>query len=135
MLQGRLDEQPKRRGITRVKELLAAGANVACGQDCVRDTFYPFGRSDPLEIAFLAAHAAHLSQPAEIETALDLVTRNAARALRLADYGVRPGAPADLVVLDARDPREAIATQAARRWVIKRGRLVAETAVTRRTHF
>jgi cytosine deaminase len=135
MLQGRLDEQPKRRGITRVKELWQAGANVACGQDCVRDTFYPFGRSDPLEIAFLAAHAAHLSQPPEIEAALDMVTRNAANVLRLAEYGVRPGAPADLVILDAHDPREAIATQAVRRWVIKRGQLLAETIQTRRTYF
>ncbi len=56
MLQGRLDDYPKRRGVTQVKELLAAGVNVACGQDCVHDTFYPFGQNDPLEIAFLLCH-------------------------------------------------------------------------------
>ena len=61
MLQGRLDHQPVRRGITRVKELLERGVNVSFGQDCVCDTFYPFGRDDPLEIAFLMAHAAHMS--------------------------------------------------------------------------
>jgi cytosine deaminase len=64
-----------------------------------------------------------------------MVTRNAANVLRLAEYGVRPGAPADLVILDAHDPREAIATQAVRRWVIKRGQLLAETIQTRRTYF
>lgn len=61
MLQGRLDDYPKRRGVTQVKELLAAGVNVACGQDCVHDTFYPFGQNDPLEIAFLLCHASHMS--------------------------------------------------------------------------
>src|SRR6202011_1386597 len=66
MLQGRLDDYPKRRGVTQVKELLAAGVNVACGQDCVHDTFYPFGQNDPLEIGFLLCHASHMSQPGEI---------------------------------------------------------------------
>jgi cytosine deaminase len=135
MLQGRLDDYPKRRGVTQVKELLAAGVNVACGQDCVHDTFYPFGQNDPLEIAFLLCHASQMSQPAEILTVMDMVTRNGAKALRLPDFRVAVGAIADLVVLDARDAREAFATRAPRRWVIRKGRLIAETRRETRRYF
>jgi cytosine deaminase len=135
MLQGRLDDYPKRRGVTQVKELLAAGVNVACGQDCVHDTFYPFGQNDPLEIGFLLCHASHMGQPAEIRTVLDMVTSNGARALRIADFAVAVGARADLVILDARDAREAFATRTPRRWVIRRGRLIAESKVETRRYF
>ena len=129
MLQGRLDDYPKRRGVTQVKELLAAGVNVACGQDCVHDTFYPFGQNDPLEIGFLLCHASQMSQPPEIRTVMDMVTHHGARALRAADFPVAVGAVADLVVLEARDAREAFATRLPRRWVIRRGRLIAETTL------
>jgi cytosine deaminase len=135
MLQGRLDDYPKRRGVTQVKELLAAGVNVACGQDCVHDTFYPFGQNDPLEIAFLLCHASQMSQPAEILEVMDMVTANGARALRVPDFGVTVGAVADLVVLDARDAREAFATRAPRRWVIRKGKLIAETRLETLRHF
>jgi cytosine/creatinine deaminase len=135
MLQGRLDDYPKRRGVTQVKELLAAGINVACGQDCVHDTFYPFGQNDPLEVAFLLCHASHMSQPAEILTAMNMVTGNGARALRVPDYSVAVGAVADLVVLDARDAREAFATRTPRRWVIRKGRLIAEANLEMRRYF
>jgi cytosine/creatinine deaminase len=135
MLQGRLDAQPKRRGITRVGELLAAGINVSFGQDNVSDTFYPFGRVDSLEVALIAAHAAHLSQPAQIEQVFAMPTANAARILGLTDYRLAPGAPADAVILDAPDAAEAIRLQASRRWVIKAGRVVAETEVRRQTWF
>jgi cytosine deaminase len=135
MLQGRLDDYPKRRGVTQVKELLAAGVNVACGQDCVHDTFYPFGQNDPLEIAFLLCHASHMSQPAEILTVMDMVTGNGAKALRVADFGVAVGGVADLVVLDARDAREAFTTRTPRRWVIRKGRLIAEAKVERQRYF
>jgi cytosine deaminase len=135
MLQGRLDDYPKRRGVTQVKELLAAGVNVACGQDCVHDTFYPFGQNDPLEIAFLLCHASQMSQPAEILTVMDMVTSNGAKALRIPDFRVAVGAVADLVVLDARDAREAFAARAPRRWVIRRGKLIAETRLEMRRYF
>src|SRR3984957_11542665 len=135
MLQGRLDDYPKRRGVTQVKELLAAGVNVACGQDCVHDTFYPFGQNDPLEIAFLLCHASQMSQPPEILTVMDMVTNNGARALRVPDFRVAIGNIADLVVLDARDPREAFATRMPRRWVIRKGKLIAETKVETRRYF
>ena len=134
MLQGRLDRQPKRRGITRVKELMAAGVNVSFGQDCVKDTFYPFGRADLLEVSLIAAHAAHLSQPHEIEEAFAMPTRNAAKLLRLADYGTAPGNLGDMVILDATSPADAITRQADRVCVIKRGRVVAETVTDRRVH-
>jgi cytosine deaminase len=135
MLQGRLDDYPKRRGVTRVKELLAAGVNVACGQDCVHDTFYPFGQNDPLEIAFLLCHASHMSQPAEILTVMDMVTNNGAKALRVPDFRVAVGGVADLVVLEARDARGAFATRLPRRWVIRKGRLIAETRSETRRYF
>jgi cytosine deaminase len=135
MLQGRLDDYPKRRGVTQVKELLAAGVNVACGQDCVHDTFYPFGQNDPLEIGFLLCHASHMSQPAEIRTVMDMITNKGAHALRIADFAVAVGARADLVILDARDAREAFATRTPRRWVIRRGRLIAESKVETRRYF
>jgi cytosine deaminase len=133
MLQGRLDAEPKRRGITRVGELLAAGINVSFGQDCVRDTFYPFGREDLLEVALLAAHAAHLSMPQQIEQVFAMPTVNAAKVLRLSDYGFEPGCKADVVVLEAPDAAEAIRMQAPRRWVVKSGKIVAETEIRRRT--
>jgi len=132
MLQGRLDAQPKRRGITRVKELLAEGVNVSFGQDCIRDTFYPFGRGDLLEVALLTAHAAHMSMPNEVEQVFAMPTVNAARVLRLPDYALRPGAPADMAILEAGSALEAIHQQATRRFVIKRGKVVAETEVRRR---
>jgi cytosine/creatinine deaminase len=135
MLQGRLDDYPKRRGVTQVKELLAAGVNVACGQDCVHDTFYPFGQNDPLEIGFLLCHASHMRQPAEIQTVMDMVTVNGAKALRVPDFRVAVGAVADLVVLDAHDARGAFATRHPRRWVIRKGRLIAETRVETQRYF
>jgi cytosine deaminase len=135
MLQGRLDDYPKRRGVTQVKELLAAGVNVACGQDCVHDTFYPFGQNDPLEIAFLLCHASQMTQPAEILTVMDMVTSHGAKALRIPNFGVTVGAVADLVVLDACDAREAFATRSPRRWVIRKGKLIAETRVDMRRYF
>jgi cytosine deaminase len=135
MLQGRLDDYPKRRGVTQVKELLAAGVNVACGQDCVHDTFYPFGQNDPLEIAFLLCHASQMSLPAEILAVMNMVTQNGARALRLPDFRVAVGSVADLVVLDARNAREAFATRGPRRWVIRKGRLISEGRLEMHRYF
>jgi cytosine deaminase len=127
MLQGRLDSEPRRRGIARVKELLAGGVNVGSGQDCVADAFYPFGMADQLQVALLLAHAAQLSAPDEIPLALSAVGASAARAMNLDGYGVYPGARGDLVVLDAESPAEALRLQAPRRWVVRGGRVVAET--------
>ncbi len=130
MLQGRLDRQPKRRGITRVQELLDRGINVSFGQDCVKDTFYPFGQNDMLEVAFLTAHAAHLSMPDQIESVFAMPTINAAKVLRIDDYSFAPGSPANIVIIDATSAAEAIRFQSPRRWVIANGRVVAETVVS-----
>ena len=135
VLQGRRDPEPRRRGITRVKELLQAGVNVTIGQDCVRDTFYPFGRADLLEVAAVSAHAAQMTLPHEIETVFDMCTRNAARACTFSDYDFTPGAAADAVVLDARTPTEAIIMHADCLVVIKKGRLLAETRTARTRHW
>jgi len=127
VIQGRGDKQPVRRGITRVKELLAAGVNVTFGQDCVNDAFYPFGRADMLEVANITAHAAHMSTPDEIRTVFQMMTYNAARTLGvLHDYGV-VGKRADLVVIDAASVKDAIRMQPDRRWVIKGGKIIAES--------
>lgn len=127
MLQGRGDAHPKRRGITRVKELLAAGVNVAFGQDNLQDMFYPFGTDDPLELGFLLAHAAHMSQPDEIDAVFSMSHTNAARVLGAEDYGTAPGCIGDLVILDAQTPLEAIVKRSPERTVIRRGNVVAET--------
>jgi cytosine/creatinine deaminase len=134
MLQGRADAEPRRRGIPRVKELLAAGVTVAAGQDCVDDAFYPFGDADPLQVALIVAHAAQLGTPAEIAVALRMVGDAAARILRLPDHGLTPGARADVVILEAETERDALREQAPRRWVLHRGRVVAETVREQRLH-
>ncbi|MCC7352354.1 MAG: amidohydrolase family protein [Anaerolineae bacterium] len=137
MLQGRLDPMPIRRGVTPVKELLAAGVNVSYGQDCVKDTFYPtWGQADPLEVGLITAHAVQFTMPQDIETLFDMPTANAARLLRLPaqDYGVREGAIASLNIIAAANAAEAFRTRADRRYVIRRGRIVAETVTTRKVH-
>ncbi len=134
LLQGRLDREPRRRGIPRIKEMLAAGLTVACGQDCVQDGFYPFGAADQLQVALILCHAAQLSIPSEIDAALSAVGSAAALVMGVHDYGLRPGYTGDLVVLDAGDPHEALRMQAARMWVIRRGSVVAETRTTGTLH-
>ena len=134
LLQGRLDGEPRRRGLPRVKELLAAGLTVACGQDCVNDGFYPFGAADQLQVALIFAHAAQLSVPPEIDAALAAIRHAAARVLGVSGYGLEPGCGADLVVLDAESMHEALRLQAARRWVIRRGCVVASTRTASAIH-
>jgi len=129
VLAGRRDAEPVRRGITRVRELLAAGVNVASGQDDVDDPYYPFGRSSQLEVALFMAHAAHLTYPDELETVFDMVTERAARAMRLADYGLEPGGAGDLLVWDAASVKEALTRQRPPALVIRRGQVVASTSV------
>jgi cytosine deaminase len=134
LLQGRSDPQPVRRGITRVRQLLEAGVNVSCGQDDLQNMFYPYGRMDMLEVAMIVGHAAHLSSPAQIQAAFDMPRYNAARILRLEKYGVRVGAEANLVVLDADSAIDALRRQPDRRCVIRQGRLLAETHTEVRFH-
>jgi cytosine deaminase len=126
-LQGRHDTYPKRRGMTRVPELLAAGVNVAFGHDCVMDPWYSFGSADMLEVAHMGIHVAQMTSQDAIRQAFDAVTVNAARILHLDGYGLEPGCRADLVVLQAADPFEAIRLKAARLYVLRAGRIVARS--------
>jgi cytosine/creatinine deaminase len=126
----RLDREPRRRGIARVKELLARGVNLITAQDDVNDPYYPFGKPDPLECASMLAHVAQLTLPEELETVMDTVTVNSARAARLSDYGIAPGRRADLVVVGARSVQEALRMQPPRRHVFKDGREVARATLT-----
>ncbi|MEN6408571.1 MAG: amidohydrolase family protein [Anaerolineaceae bacterium] len=130
-IQGRADAQPKRRGIPRVRDLIAAGVTVACGQDDLQNMFYPYGSMDMLEVAMITAHAAHLSSPAEIQAAFDMPRYSAARGRRIQNYGVAVGADANLVVLDAASPIEALRRQPDRRYVIRQGQVLSETRTQR----
>src|SRR5882757_1316265 len=126
----RLDREPRRRGIARVKELLTRGANVVTSQDDVNDPYYPFGKPDPLECVSMIAHVAQLTLPHELEQAMSMVTESAAKAARVNDYGIAPGKRADLVVVGAPSVHEAIRLQPLRRHVIKGGREVARSVVS-----
>jgi cytosine/creatinine deaminase len=127
-LQGRHDSYPKRRGMTRVPELMAAGVNVAFGHDCVMDPWYSLGSGDMLEVAQMGLHVAQMTSQAQMRACFDAVTVNGARVLGLADYGLAVGRPADLVLLQARSPQEAIRLRAARLVVMKRGQVIARSA-------
>jgi cytosine/creatinine deaminase len=123
---GLRDRQPRRRGITRVQELLDAGVNVAYGQDVVQDGFLPvFGTGDPLQTGFLLAFAAQFHTRRAIDTLHDMATVNGARLMRLPDYGLAVGRRADLVVIAAPSIHEAYRTQPRRLAVVHDGRLVA----------
>lgn len=126
-LQGRHDSYPKRRGMTRVPELMAAGVNVAFGHDCVMDPWYSFGSADMLEVAHMAVHVAQMTSEQAIGQCYDAITVNAARILHLPNYGLAPGCRADMVILQAADPFEAIRLKANRRWVIRSGKVIAES--------
>jgi cytosine deaminase len=126
----RLDHEPKRRGIARVKELLARGVNVVSSQDDVNDPYYPFGKPDPLECASMIAHVAQLTLPKELEQVMDMITVSSARAARVRDYGVAPGCRADLVIVGAPSVHEALRLQPLRPHVFKNGREVSYATVT-----
>ena len=126
-LQGRHDSYPKRRGLTRVKEMQAMGISVGWGQDCVLDPWYSLGTADMLDVAFMGLHVAQMTHPAEMARCFTMVTEVNARIMNLPDYGLQVGKRADLVVLDAGNPAEALRLRPARLAVISRGKLVAET--------
>ena len=127
-LQGRHDSYPKRRGMTRVPELLAAGINVAFGHDCVMDPWYSLGSGDMLEVAHMGLHVGQMTSQAAMRQCFDAVTVNPARALGLQGYGLEAGCKADFVLLQARDPVEAIRLRATRLQVFKAGKVIASTA-------
>jgi cytosine deaminase len=127
-LQGRFDTYPKRRGMTRVPELMAAGVNVAFGHDCAMDPWYPLGSADMLEVAHMGLHVAQMTAPTQIEACFAAVTVNAARVLGLERHGLSVGCDADLVLLQARSVIEAVRLRPNRLLVLRRGRMVACSA-------
>jgi cytosine/creatinine deaminase len=126
-LQGRHDSYPRRRGMTRVPELMAAGVVVGFGHDCVMDPWYPLGSGDMLEVAAMGLHVAQMTSQAGMRACFDAVTVNSARILGLEGYGLDVGCRADLVLLQARSPIEAIRLRATRLAVVRRGAVVART--------
>ncbi|OHC46600.1 MAG: cytosine deaminase [Rhodobacteraceae bacterium GWE1_64_9] len=127
-LQGRHDTFPKRRGLTRVKEMQAQGITVGWGQDCVLDPWYSLGTGDMLDVAFMGLHVAQMTHPAEMARCFTMVTEHNAQIMNLADYGLAPGCRASLVVLDAGHPVEALRLRPDRLCVISRGKVIAERA-------
>ncbi|EKE70030.1 MULTISPECIES: amidohydrolase family protein [Roseobacteraceae] len=127
VLQGRHDTFPKRRGLTRVKEMQAMGIRVGWGQDCVLDPWYSLGTADMLDVAFMGLHVAQMTHPDEMARCFTMVTEDNAAIMGLADYGLRKGALASLVVLDAASPIEALRLRPARLAVIAKGKVIARS--------
>jgi cytosine deaminase len=125
-LQGRHDSYPKRRGLTRVKELQAMGITVGWGQDCVLDPWYSLGTADMLDVAFMGLHVAQMTHPAEMARCFTMVTECNAAIMGLQNYGLKVGDQASLVVLDASSPIEALRLRPDRLAVVSKGRVVAE---------
>jgi cytosine deaminase len=126
MLQGRHDTYPKRRGMTRVKEMIAHGIRVGFGQDCVLDPWYSLGTADMLDVAFMGLHVAQMSSPADMARCFDMVTSVNAAIMGLDHLGLAVGKRASLVVLDAGSSVEALRLRAERLCVVSRGKVVAE---------
>ena len=134
LIQGRLDPYPKRRGFAQVKELLADGVNVSLGNDVIIDPWYPMGKADLIDAAHLALHFTYMSGREEITEMLRVATERGARTLGVEDeYGIEEGKPADCVIFDAPTPIDVISLRATRRYVIRRGRVIAETNPARTT--
>jgi cytosine/creatinine deaminase len=127
-LQGRFDTYPKRRGITRVKELQEAGINVAFGHDDIFDPWYPLGTGNMLQVLHMGIHVTQLMGYDQIVNSVDLITTNSAKTLHIEEqYGIEEGKPANLIVLDAENEYEAIRKQASVLYSIRNGNIIAET--------
>lgn len=130
-LQGRHDSYPKRRGMTRVPELLEYQIPVAFGHDCVMDPWYSLGSGDMLEVASMGLHVAQLTSQKGMRACFEAVTTAPAEIMGLSQFGLRPDCEGSLVMLDAGDPVEALRLKPVRRYVIRRGRVIAKTEVPR----
>ncbi|WP_404322800.1 cytosine deaminase [Cytobacillus firmus] len=127
-LQGRFDTYPKRRGITRVKELLEAGLNVSFGHDDIFDPWYPLGTGNMLQVLHMGIHVSQLMGYEQIVNSFDLITTNSAKTLNIDEkYGIEEGNPANLIILDAENEYEAIRRQAAVKYSVRNGKIIAET--------
>ena len=127
-LQGRKDTYPKRRGLTRIKEMMQRGINYAVAHDCVMDPWYAGGSHDMLEVAHMGLHVAQMTGVHETADMFNAITVNPARTLQLERYGLEVGCNADMVVLQAKDPTEAIRLRANRLFVIRRGEIISRSA-------
>jgi cytosine/creatinine deaminase len=125
-IQGRHDTYPKRRGMTRVPEMMAQGITVSFGHDCAMDPWYSLGSADMLEVAQMGLHVAQMTGQAAMRQCFAAVTENPAKILGLEGYGLKPGCRADAVLLQAQDPVEAIRLRATRLFVIRAGQVIAE---------
>ncbi|WP_233879184.1 cytosine deaminase [Virgibacillus halodenitrificans] len=127
-LQGRFDTYPKRRGLTRVKELLEADMNVCFGHDDIFDPWYPLGTGNMLQVLHMGIHASQLMGYEQIVNSIDLITSNSAKTLHMEEtYGVEVGKPANLIVMDGMDEYEVIRKQACTLYSIRNGEIIAET--------
>ncbi|MEC1373118.1 cytosine deaminase [Heyndrickxia oleronia] len=127
-LQGRFDSYPKRRGLTRVKELQEAGLNICFGHDDIFDPWYPLGTGNMLQVLHMGIHAAQLMGYDQIVNSIDLITNNSAKTLQIEDaYGIEEGKPANFIVLSAENEYEAIRKQATVRYSFRNGKIIAET--------
>ena len=124
-LQGRHDTYPKRRGLTRVKEMQAHGITVGWGQDCVMDPWYSLGTADMLDVAFMGLHVAQMTHPEEMARCFRMVTEDNARIMGLEHYGLKVGDKASLVILDAGNPTEALRLRAERLTVVSNGKVIS----------
>lgn len=128
VIQGRHDTYPKRRGMTRIPEMLSYGITCAFGQDCMMDPWYSLGQADMLEVANMGLHVAQMTSRAAMRQCFEAVTTGPAKILNLEGYGLDVGCKADMVLLQADDAIEAIRLKATRLAVIKGGRVIARTA-------
>jgi cytosine deaminase len=131
ILQGRFDTYPKRRGLTRVKELLASGVNVGIGHDSIMDPWYPLGRGQMLQAAFVLLHMCQMSGREEQSKVLDMITLGNARALRISEYGIKINGVADFVVFEAYDEFDVLRLLPSALFVLKKGKIIAQTAPTK----
>jgi len=129
-LQGRFDDYPKRRGITRVKELLAANINVCFGHDDVFDPWYPLGTGNMLQVLHMGLHVCQMMGYEQINQSLDLITHNSARTLGIAEYGIEEGHPANMIILPAENGFEAVRRQVPVRWSVRHGKVIATTQLS-----
>lgn len=133
VLQNRTDGYPRKRGCTRVDELLEKGINVSIGHDSIMDPWYSMGKGNMLAAAYLLMHTAQLNGYEQVNTLFDMITTNSAKTMHLSDYGIKPGNSADLIILDAENPFEAIRLQAECLYVIRKGKVISQTVPAKRT--